>query len=190
MIRFFSIVIVFLVSCDFSGYKGAKRRERKEKCLGLKDSRRKWEPNHHLTPFGSCDVKNFLDYCLDENISPEMKHTVEAIKDKIGESECQVVWDIIKNKEQFSLNDSGIKDITPLGGMTRLKYLSLKNNQIDDIWILVTFRFLQDLHLEGNPIDEREIKDRNCVRYLEGYRGEFDRIGEETNAYKKYCGFD
>ena len=181
---------MLLVSCDFSGYRGAAQRERKAYCLGLKDSRRKWEPNHHLTRFGSCGVKNFLDYCLDENIGPEMKLTVAAIKDKIGESECHAAWKIIKEKESFSLDDSDLEDITPLSGMTRLKYLSLKNNQIDDIWILVTFPFLEELQLEGNPIDEREIKDRNCTRYLDGYAGDFDGFTEESDAYKKYCGFD
>ena len=66
----------------------------------------------------------------------------------------------MKELEIFSAKGDGIKDITALGGLTKLWSLYLADNQITDISPLANLKNLRELELSKNPIDDfSPIKD-------------------------------
>ena len=69
--------------------------------------------------------KTFLDYCKAgqaEN-TPGAWHTVEAMKAKVAESDCDAAWQKLAGLEILYLVDNQITDITPLAGLTGLEAL-------------------------------------------------------------------
>ena len=58
-------------------------------------------------------------------------------------------------KYLYLLNNR-IQDITPLAELTNLQRLRLSNNQISDVSSLAKLMNLTELHLEGNPIKDKE----------------------------------
>jgi internalin A len=66
----------------------------------------------------------------------------------------------MKDLEIFSAKGGGIKDITALGGLTKLWSLYLADNQITDISPLANLKNLRELELSKNPIEDfSPIKD-------------------------------
>lgn len=66
----------------------------------------------------------------------------------------------MKDLEIFSAKGAGIKDITALGGLTKLWSLYLAKNQITDISPLANLKNLKELELAENPIEDfSPIKD-------------------------------
>jgi internalin B len=66
----------------------------------------------------------------------------------------------MKNMEIFSACGGGIKDITALGGLTKIWSLYLDDNAISDISVLANLTNLKELKLSQNPIgDFSPLKD-------------------------------
>jgi len=60
----------------------------------------------------------------------------------------------MKNMEIFSACGGGIKDITALGGLTKIWSLYLDDNAITDISVLANLTNLKELKLSKNPIND------------------------------------
>lgn len=92
-------------------------------------------------------------YCLvfDWTYAPDQGHN--------GYENLDFMSDM-KDLEIFSAKGDGIKDITALGGLTKLWSLYLADNQITDISPLANLKNLKELELSKNPIDDfSPIKD-------------------------------
>jgi Leucine-rich repeat (LRR) protein len=60
----------------------------------------------------------------------------------------------MKDLEIFSACGGGIKDITALGGLTKIWSLYLDDNSITDISVLANLTNLKELKLSKNPISD------------------------------------
>jgi len=88
-----------------------------------------------------------------------MKHeTTEMLKQYFNIQNCDVLFQKLSKTKRLILNQLGIKDVSPLAGLTQLETLSLKENKILDLFPLKSLGQLTKLSLEGNPIGRNDIQ--------------------------------
>ena len=82
---------------------------------------------------GHAADKTFLDYCKAGKAgnTPGMWHTVEVMKTKVAQSDCDVAWRKLTGLTVRKLGYNKITDLTPLAGLTGLETLHLGENPID-----------------------------------------------------------
>ena len=119
---------------------------------------------------------SFIDYCLDQSASDEIKHTVEVLKNRVRKTDC-VEADVslrqsthlflmgneltdlspistFKQLTQLDVVSDKIKDLTPLKGLSELIKLRISGDSINDISSLSDLVKLESLKLTGNNIED------------------------------------
>jgi len=101
--------------------------------------------------------RTFADWCREKDfLSPEAKHTVEMLLEKVETTECDVASQKLSTLTELQLVSNQISDIKPLTSLTNLTVLVLNFNQISDIQPLASLTNLTVLFLNNNQI--RDIK--------------------------------
>jgi internalin A len=99
--------------------------------------------------------RTFADWCRQKaDLSPEAKHTVEALLEYAETTECDAANQKLSSFIFLSLENNKISDIKPLESLTNLSVLNLGNNQISDIKPLKSLTNLNVLFLENNSISD------------------------------------
>lgn len=106
----------------------------------------------------SCYKANFLNYCLDEYASAEVKHTVSVLKRKVNKSDCRQAAEALSDRAKLNLSGENIVDIRPLGSLpklaNRMSLLDLSNNRIEDLTPLAQIQEIRSLYLQQNRIKD------------------------------------
>ncbi|MEG4800058.1 leucine-rich repeat domain-containing protein [Microcoleus sp. ARI1-B5] len=99
------------------------------------------------------EFTSFADWCLHKNsLSPAARHTVEVLLYKTGTSDINEANRILSSRNNLSLYNNQISDITPLQSLTNLTDLNIYSNQISNLAPLQSLTYLRVLCLEDNQI--------------------------------------
>ena len=97
--------------------------------------------------------RTFADWCRQKaDLSPEAKHTVEALLEYAETTECDAADQELSSLRGLGFINDQISDIKLLESLTNLTWLYLDNNPISDIKPLESLTSLYYLRLSGNPI--------------------------------------
>ena len=112
--------------------------------------------------------RTFADWCRQKaDLSPEAKHTVEALLKEAGTTECDAANQKLSTLTELNLHDNQISDIKPLESLTNLTRLVLEKNQISDIKPLESLTKLTGILLENNKIsDIKPLESLTNLTYL------------------------
>jgi internalin A len=102
--------------------------------------------------------RTFADWCRQkDSLSPEAKHTVEALLEYAETTECDAANQKLSSLMFLSLENNSISDLKPLESLTNLNVLWLGSNQISDIKPLKSLTNLNVLFLDNNQISDIKL---------------------------------
>ena len=121
--------------------------------------------------------RTFADWCREkDSLSPEAKHTVEMMLEKVETTECNVASQKLSTLTELQLVSNQISDIKPLASLTNLTVLVLNFNQISDIKPLASLTNLNTLYLANNQISD--IKPLASLTNLEELLLSYNQISD------------
>ncbi|MDY6783532.1 MAG: leucine-rich repeat domain-containing protein [Cyanobacteriota bacterium] len=99
------------------------------------------------------DYSTFVQWCENkERISPEARHTVEVLLEKVQTQDCATASERLTNLNALNLDRNQITNISPLSTLTNLVFLWLNDNHITDISPLSPLTNLRYLNIRENQI--------------------------------------
>ena len=112
--------------------------------------------------------RTFADWCREkDSLSPEAKHTVEMLLEKVETTDCDVASQKLSTLTELQLVGNQISDIKPLASLTNLTVLVLNFNQISDIKPLESLINLSVVWLFNNQIsDIKPLASLTNLRHL------------------------
>jgi CHAT domain-containing protein len=113
-------------------------------------------------------VQSFSQWCSNlDRLSKDQKHTVEALLQVAGTTDCATAEQMLLGAGFVNLNSQQIVDITPLSSLTTLAGLDLSFNQVRDLQPLQGLSSLSFLLLAGNGItDVKPLASLTSLTYL------------------------
>ncbi len=106
----------------------------------------------------SCDFAsapaNFYRLCIDSSIKADAKKTIDAIRAPYLTSSCAAVYQQLLMSDELNLNSTGIAALSPIGSLTHLRKLELRNNQISDPRALASLVALETLDIGRNLLTD------------------------------------
>jgi internalin A len=103
----------------------------------------------------SINFSNFAELCKHkDSLSEAARHTVEVLLKYAGTSDINEANQILSSRDELSLEDCEISDLTPLQSLTNLTSLNLGYNQISDITPLQSLINLTSLNLQNAQISD------------------------------------
>ncbi|MEC4804339.1 MAG: leucine-rich repeat domain-containing protein, partial [Jaaginema sp. PMC 1080.18] len=97
--------------------------------------------------------ETFADWCLNQDeLTPEARHTVQVLLEQAETQECDRATEILTQKNEISLSNNEIEDVTPLASLQNLTTLGLSENKIVDVTPLASLQNLTRLELSNNKI--------------------------------------
>ncbi len=103
-------------------------------------------------------LETFADWCQErENLTPEARHTVEVVLEKVGTTECDRAEEKVATWSALAAIDKQIVDVAPFASLTNLTHLDLSNNQIVEVEPLAHLTNLTELvefWLGNNQIED------------------------------------
>ncbi len=101
--------------------------------------------------------KNFYRHCIDQEASPAIKATINTIREIYLSSSCLTVYQALLLKQELTLSSMGIVDLTPIGQLTHLTSLELRNNAITDMSPILPLVNLQKLDIGRNKLTSSSV---------------------------------
>ncbi len=95
----------------------------------------------------------FSEHCK-ESKSPEVKKTIEALLEVVGEKDCEIAEIELKKVGAIDLSGKALQNLVPLTGFKNIKRLYLDQNQLTEINILGGLENLELLSLRENQISD------------------------------------
>jgi serine/threonine protein kinase len=99
----------------------------------------------------------FVDLCLQTNLEPETRKTVDVLLQIAQVKDCITAERILLNAKTLDMSQRSLVDLKPLQEFTQLKKLNLSDNQIVDISPLGGLVNLTELDLSNNRIEDGSI---------------------------------
>lgn len=104
----------------------------------------------------------FLNLCLDKT-NKNINLTIAILSDLVKKENCSEVYDSLNIIEELSLPNKNIKNIQPIGLLTRLKKINLDNNEIENIFEFRDLYQIIEFSLANNPLGTKIIPTQvNC----------------------------
>lgn len=97
------------------------------------------------------EYDSFLGYCQSETISVEAQHTVSLLRQRLEDPsvDCESAYAELNEFVEIYLENVGIRDLSPIRGLARLKRLFLVSNPIRSTANLKNLPKLTDLDLDN-----------------------------------------
>lgn len=102
--------------------------------------------------FFAPNPNTYISQCESINLSPATQSTIEALKKLSGAETCLDSFNVLNQMVKMDLSHQRLKDLSPLAGFSRLRYLSLRGNAIDDLTPITTLRRLMELDVSQNAL--------------------------------------
>lgn len=99
-------------------------------------------------------TNTFISQCEAIDLSPSTQTTIEALK-KLSKGEtCLDSFNSLNQMIKMDLSHQRLKDLSPLAGFKRLRYLSLRGNAIDDVTAITALPRLVELDISQNQLSQ------------------------------------
>ncbi|MBM4251542.1 MAG: trypsin-like serine protease [Deltaproteobacteria bacterium] len=95
---------------------------------------------------------SFERLCHAPAAHPDQRASIAAIMQAMDTAHCETAAVRLQASNHLNLDGLNLRDLSPLAGLTHLRYLSLKGNAIRDLSSLRTLTNLVSLEVEGNDI--------------------------------------
>lgn len=113
------------------------------------------------------DLENteFMRLCQEvetpSSVSPNQLNTVKKIKERFGSGDCKTVNRKLLSQDHISFKYGQISDLSPLKGLSNLRYVDLSTNPITEAELapLLTLENLMELDLSWTSIENVAILD-------------------------------
>jgi hypothetical protein len=114
----------------------------------------------------TCAPPSFLFYCQQNDLSEDLRLTVEALKLEFGGagSTCVKTDHLLRQETRVFIENANISRLEPLRGYTQITTLRVKGNKIKDIKPLLSLTKLEVLDVSENQIED--IRDLEALKNL------------------------
>lgn len=94
----------------------------------------------------------YISQCEAIDLSPSTRSTIEALKKLSKKDTCLDSYNTLNQMVKMDLSHQRLKDLSPLAGFKRLRYLSLRGNAIDDLTPILALSQLIELDISQNNL--------------------------------------
>lgn len=104
--------------------------------------------------------RTFKSWCVNrDQYENEIQKTIDAVLNAIQAKDCKEdsIKESLINARMLNLAGNKLSDLSPLGGLTKLRALWLDNNQVDNLKPISTLSSLIVLSLSNNHISDIQV---------------------------------
>ena len=121
-------------------------------------------------------------WCNTYNSTPEQRHTMKLLQDSVTrQTSCESTYQAIKRTETIRLDNTSVKDLSPLGEFSHLKRLYLMNTQVRDLSSLAGMTNMVLLFFDNTRVSD--LSPLRNLRQLKALGLPFTSIHDLTPLY-------